>query len=92
MPEMSDRVLEFTRLMYRQVIEALLDDPSDLLHPEREREPAAEISELRAIGNEIGVSFDDLLNEAHDFERDEIEMLETLVTREDTEAYLKRAS
>jgi len=90
MPEVSLNVLEFARDMYRRVIDDLLDDCSDLLHPEREVEPAAEITAYRKLGTELGLDFDELVGRGTTFQQERVKELETLVNREMTERYLRR--
>ncbi len=61
MPIVSDSVLKFAKEQFENVVENLLDDPSGLLHPYRELEPAQELLEYRKLATDLGLDFDVLV-------------------------------
>jgi hypothetical protein len=58
MGEISEEALAFARGSYSELIEGLLDDPSDLLHPEEEEYPRDAIARYRKLGTDLGMDFD----------------------------------
>lgn len=56
-------VLAYARNGFRAEVEGLLDDPSDLLHPGRECEPAEELARYRDRARRFGFDFDALVAE-----------------------------
>lgn len=46
---------------FRDAVADLLDDPSDLLHPYRECEPAEELAARRRIAADLRLDFDELV-------------------------------
>lgn len=65
MPEISERALQFARDAYEDMIASLLDDPSGLLHPWRDQEPAESLAETRQLGRDLGLDFDELVKKGH---------------------------
>ena len=76
MPTVSHEVLAFAKDQFREVVKDLLDDPSSLLHPDRDLEPAEELACLRRLGTDLGLRFDDLVNEGHEISRDRLAKIE----------------
>jgi hypothetical protein len=74
---LSPESLHFAQSAFEAEIEGLLDDPSDLLHPWREREPAEELARFRRIAVDLGIDFDELLARAGtDFERERLRLID----------------
>ena len=68
----TDRVLQYARDSFECEIDDLLDDPSNLLHPWRDKEPPEEIAEYRQLAIDLGFDFDELLlkhGHEHDIKR-----------------------
>jgi len=63
MPMVSDRVLEYAQDSFRGLINDLLDDPSWLLHPDRDLEPGEQIAEYRQLATDLGLDYDILVAE-----------------------------
>ena len=61
MPVVSDAVLAFAREQFEALVDDLLDDPSDLLHPDRDEEPARVIFGYRKLAFDLGFDFDELV-------------------------------
>ena len=68
----TQRVIDFAREAFIRHVEEMLDDPSDLLHPLRDQEPAEVIADLRGLGAELGLDFDALLARGNDLERERL--------------------
>jgi hypothetical protein len=58
MPEISQDAFEFAQNAYVEHVKSVLDDPSDMLHPWRQHEPAEEFASLRKLGRDLGFDFD----------------------------------
>jgi hypothetical protein len=73
----TDRVMRFARNHFESDMEDLLDDPSTLLAPYRERSPQVEIGELRALAADMGLDYDELVGRlGTDFERERLRKIE----------------
>ena len=75
---LTPQVLAYARASFRSDVAALLDDPSDLLHPHREREPAEELADRRLLAGQLGLDFDARVAEAGTpFERQRLADIES---------------
>jgi hypothetical protein len=73
----SARTLDWARLCFDRDVAALLDDPSPLLCAWREQEPPEELAVLRAIGADLGLDFDKLVEQlGTDVERQRLRDIE----------------
>jgi hypothetical protein len=72
----SYRVLDYARAAFREQVQSLLSDPSDLLNPWREGEPAEVIAALRSLGQELGLDYDTLVLGGHDYQRERLAAIE----------------
>jgi hypothetical protein len=63
----TERVLDYAREAFRNEVQMLLDDPSDLLHPWRDVEPAEAIAAMRSLGVEVGLDYDALVADGHGY-------------------------
>jgi hypothetical protein len=68
MPIVSEAVLEFARDRFRDLMENLLDDPSNLLHPLRDLEPVEELKILRDLAADLGLDYEALVAEGTPYE------------------------
>ncbi len=76
MPMVSDAVLEFARGQFKALVDDLLDDPSDLLHPDRDDEPPRVIFSYRKLAFDLGFDFDALVAKGHGPERKRLSDIE----------------
>lgn len=70
------RILGFARACFRTLIEELLDDPSFLIHPDDDYNPADELAFYRLLAADIGLDFDELVAEGSPEQRERIAKLE----------------
>ena len=59
----SERVMAFAREQFQALVKLLVGDPSHLLHPWREMEPAEFFAYYRMLASDLGLSFDALVVE-----------------------------
>ena len=77
----TPRVLEYAREAFRRDIADLLDDPTDLLHPWRDREPPEALTGLRGLAQDLGLDFDALIAGGTPFERERLASIEQSLTQ-----------
>lgn len=77
MPKVSKAVFDFAKECFERSIEDLLDDPSDLLHPLRDEEPAEYFVRERRLAAELGLDFDGLVAKGTIYEQDRLCDIET---------------
>lgn len=76
MPMVSDAVLQFARDQFERLVDELLDDPSDLLHPDRDEEPPRVIFGYRKLAFDLGFDFDTLVSKGGGLERKRLSDIE----------------
>lgn len=57
----TDRVVAYARERFTDHVADLLDDPSDLVYPWRDKEPSEAIAELRLLAADLGLDFDHIV-------------------------------
>ena len=72
----TPRVLAYARSALRSRIADLLDDPSELRLPAREREPSAAPAEIRGLADDLGLDFDELIAAGSPTERERLAAIE----------------
>jgi len=78
MPVISDKAFEWAQNCFEASVEELLDDPSNLIHPYRDLEPAEEIAEWRQRGKDLSMDFDALVEKyGSDIEKQRLRDMET---------------
>jgi len=72
MDKLNESVLSYAREKFRDEVADLLDDPSDLLHPWREQEPAEYLNSRRLFARDLGLDFDALVAAGSPYERERL--------------------
>ncbi len=77
MATISDETLEFARDSFRWLLMDVLDDPFSLVEPDREREPREAFARFRRLAADLGLDYEEILNEAHEYERKRLAQIES---------------
>jgi hypothetical protein len=71
-------VVTYARGAFVRDLTNLLDDPSELLEPLRDAEPAETLAQIRSLANLLGFDYDELVAMyGSDYERERIGKIET---------------
>ena len=63
MAEINKQTLDWAQNAFKNEVENMLDDPSYMLHPTRDEEPAETITYMRAVAADLGLDFNALVTE-----------------------------
>jgi hypothetical protein len=71
-----DRVMEFAAAALGDYVGSLLEDPSELVHPDSTISPSHALSEMRLVARDLGIDFESLLAKGSHFQRHRLANLE----------------